>query len=70
MLIDNASLNDLLALANEIARTERLPITHALRDAMKLWPSLQVDARQSAGMPTGRRVKRHRTQARRQTRAA
>ncbi len=65
MIIDNASLQDLLALATEIARTERLPITHALRDAMKLWPSLHVDPRQSAGVPTGRRVKRRRTQARR-----
>ncbi len=63
MIIDNASLQDLLALATEIARTERVPITHALRDAMQRWPSLQVDARQSAGMPTARRVKRRRTQA-------
>jgi len=70
MIIDNASLNDLLALANEIARTERLPVKQALRAAVKLWPSLQLDARQSAGMPTGKERKRHRTQVRRNARAA
>ncbi len=69
MIIDLWSLHDLLALANEIARTERLPIKQALREAVKLWPSLQVDARQSAGVPIGKRVKRHRKHVR-QTRAA
>ncbi len=69
MIIDNASLHDLLALANEIARTERLPVKQALREAVKVWPSLQIDPKQSAGMPTGARIKRHRKHVR-QTRAA
>ncbi len=52
MKIDNAILNDLLALANEIRQAERLTTRQALRQAMKQWPTLEHDVNAPASEPT------------------
>ncbi len=52
MKIDNAILNDLLALADEIRQAERLTARQALRQAMKQWPTLEHDVNAPASEPT------------------
>ncbi len=51
MRINLKYLTDLLALAAEIATTERLPRSLSLKLAMQLWPTLDLDPDQSAGWP-------------------
>ncbi len=70
MIIDNASLHDLLALAKEIATEERLDLRTAMKQAVQVWPTLWVDTRQFAGIPTGKRTKRPSKPAQRNARAA
>ncbi len=50
MLLTLGHLTDLLALAAEIATTERLPRPLSLKLAMQIWPTLDPD--QSVGWPT------------------
>lgn len=64
MIIDNASVRDLLALAGEIAQAERINVRTAMKQAIREWPTLRQYV--VAGMPTGTRRKRWRKQARRQ----
>ena len=52
MLLSFGHLTDLLALAVEIATTERLPRSLSLKLAMRIWPTLDLDPDQSAGWPT------------------
>ena len=52
MLLSLGHLTDLLALAVEIATTERLPRLLSLKLAMQIWPTLDLDPHQSAGWPT------------------
>ncbi len=51
MLLTLGHLTELLALATEIATTERLPRSLSLKLAMQLWPTLDLDPDQSAGWP-------------------
>ncbi len=58
MLLTLAHLTDLLALAAEIAATERLPRSLSLKLALQIWPTLDLDPAQSAGWPTSIREER------------
>jgi len=51
MINDVWSVQDLLALANEIAATERMPIKQALKVAAQQWSTLEHDASAPAGEP-------------------
>jgi hypothetical protein len=52
MINDVWSVQDLLALANEIAATERMPIKQALKLAAQQWSTLEHDVNAPAGEPT------------------
>ncbi len=51
MLLRLGHLTDLLALAAEIATTERLPRSFSLKLAMQLWPTLDLNPDQAVGWP-------------------